>query len=307
MTTSMRNSVPPAVCGTDELTIIPRRQIGRLIGGAVVSVFLVWLGVSLAQAQIEWSVVARYLTFPLLIEGAGIAVLLTIVSMILGILLGVITAVMRLSANRVVFGVAWLYLWIFRGTPVYVQLLMWFNISLIFPYIGIPGLFQAQTIDLLTPFIAATIALGLNQGAYASEIVRAGILSVDEGQIEAAKAIGMTQLQLMRRIILPQAMRVIVPPLGNEVIGMLKTTSLASAIGVTEILSHAQHLYFVNSRIMELLIVCSIWYLVVVTVMTVGQFYIERHFAKGASSKALPLTPFQQIAGFFGAKRGALR
>ncbi|WP_125610071.1 amino acid ABC transporter permease [Specibacter cremeus] len=290
---------------TQELTIVPRRNLGRIIAGVLVTAFLVWVAVSFANAQIDWGTVRHYLTVPVLIRGAGTAVVLTIVAMLLGVVLGIVTAVMRLSTNRVVFGVAWLYLWIFRGTPVYVQLLVWFNISLIFPYFGIPGVFEARTIDFLTPFIAATIALGLNQGAYASEIVRAGILSVDEGQIEAAKAIGMSQMMLMRRIILPQAMRVIVPPLGNELIGMLKTTSLASAIGVTEILSEAQHIYFVNSRIMELLIVCSIWYLAVVTVMTAGQFYVERHFAKGASSKVLPLTPIQQIKQFFGAKRRA--
>lgn len=134
-------------------------------------------------------------------------------------------------------------------------------------------------------------------------MIRSGILSVDEGQTEAASAIGMTRLHLMRRIVLPQAMRVVIPPLGNEVIGMVKTTSLASAIGVTEILSQAQHIYFVNSKIMELLIVCAIWYLAAVSLMSIGQFYLERAFAKGASSRALPPTPLQKLQAFFGTKR----
>lgn len=300
---TMTSGIP--ISSTDGLIIVPRRRIGRIISAGLVTLFLLWLAYSLSQAQLDWPTVVEYLAFPVILQGAVIAVALTILSMIIGIILGVITAVMRLSSNRVVYGVAWLYLWIFRGTPVYVQLLMWFNVALIFPYIGIPGVFGAPTIQLLSPFVAATIALGLNQGAYTSEVVRAGILSVDEGQLEAAKAIGMTNTQLMSRIVLPQAMRMIVPPLGNEVIGMLKTTSLASAIGVTELVAQAQHIYFVNNRVMELLIVCSIWYLAVVSVMSIGQFYVERHFARGATSKAIPLTPIQQVKAFFGTKRKA--
>lgn len=182
-------------------------------------------------------------------------------------------------------------------------MLIWFNIALIFPYLWIPGPGVVRSVDLITPFVAATIALGLNQAAYTSEVVRSGIMSVDEGQSEAATAIGMTRLHMLQRIILPQAMRVIIPPIGNEVIGMLKTTSLASAIGVTEILTEAQHIYYVNNRIMELLIVCAVWYLVVVSVLSVGQYYLERAFAKGATSRTLPPTPIQRVAAFFGTKR----
>jgi polar amino acid transport system permease protein len=182
---------------------------------------------------------------------------------------------------------------------------MWFNLALIFPVIGIPGVFQGRMIDILSPFVAASIGLGLNQGAYTSEVVRGGILSVDEGQTEAAQAVGMTRLQAMRRIVLPQAMRVIIPPVGNEVIGMLKTTSLASAIGVSEILSEAQHIYYVNNRIMELLIVCAVWYLGAVSLLSIGQYYLERTFAKGSSSRQLPLTPLQRLRSIFGTYRKA--
>lgn len=296
------NPVPSdiiTVLPTQDLTVVPRRRVGRLIGALVVLGFLAWLGYSAANAQLDWSVVGEFLTYPILLNGLVIAILLTVVSMILGIVVGVVTAVMRLSSNPVITTVGWLYVWVFRGTPVYVQLLVWFNIALVFPYVGLPGFFEIRTIDFLSPFTAGMIALGLNQGAYASEIVRAGILSVDEGQIEAAKAIGMRRLQLMRRIVLPQAMRVIIPPMGNELIGMVKMTSLASAIGVTELLSEAQHIYFVNSRIMELLIVVSIWYLAVVTVLTIGQYYLERYFAKGASSKELPMTPLGRLRFVF--------
>lgn len=307
MTKGSETLIPPVLSRdeTQDLVVVPRRRIGRLIGATLVLAFLAWLAVSFAQAQLNWSVVADYLYYPVILRGLVTAVLLTIVSMIIGITVGVITAVMRLSTNPVVTSVAWMYVWIFRGTPVYVQLLVWFNISLVFPYVGVPGLFQFRTIDFLTPFIAGMIALGLNQGAYASEVVRAGILSVDEGQIEAAKAIGMRRLQLMRRIVLPQAMRVIIPPMGNELIGMVKMTSLASAIGVTELLSEAQHIYFVNSRIMELLIVVSIWYLAAVSVLSIGQYYVERYFAKGASSKPLPMTPLQRLRFVFLNRREA--
>ena len=300
---SIQTTAPSASPPAEELVVVPRRHVGRWIGAVVVLAFLVWLAISFANAQIEWSVVAEYFTYPAILRGIVVAIVLTVVAMILGIVMGVITAVMRLSKNPVTSGVAWLYIWIFRGTPVYLQLLMWFNVALIFPLVFIPGAGAVRTIDIVTPLVAATIGLGLNQGSYTSEVIRSGILSVDEGQTEAAVAIGMTRLQLMRRIVLPQAMRVVIPPLGNEVIGMLKTTSLASAIGVTEILAQAQHIYFVNNRIMELLIVCAIWYLAAVSLLSIGQYYLERAFAKGSSSRALPPTPLQKLSGFFGTKR----
>lgn len=290
---------------TLDLKIVPRRHVARWISAGLVVVFLIWLGVSFSRAQLDWPTVSEYLTVPVLIQGIGVAIVLTVVAMVIGLVLGVVTAVMRLSKNPVTSGVAWLYIWVFRGTPVYLQLLMWFNLALIFPIVGIPGVFQGRMIDILSPFVAASIGLGLNQGAYTSEVVRGGILSVDEGQTEAAQAVGMTRLQAMRRIVLPQAMRVIIPPVGNEVIGMLKTTSLASAIGVSEILSEAQHIYYVNNRIMELLIVCAIWYLGAVSILSIGQYYLERSFAKGSSSRQLPLTPIQRISRIFGTYRKA--
>lgn len=290
-----------------ELRIVPRRRPGRWISAGAVVVFLGWLILSFAQAQINWPTVREYMSAEAVMRGIIVALLLTGVAMTIGLVLGVLTAVMRLSRNPVVYGVAWLYVWLFRGTPVYLQLLMWFNLALVFPVIGIPGIYEGRMIDVLSPFIAASIGLGLNQGAYTSEVVRSGILSVDEGQTEAAQAVGMTKLQTMRRIVLPQAMRVIIPPVGNEVIGMLKTTSLASAIGVSEVLLAAQHVYFVNNRIMELLIVCAVWYLGAVSILNVGQFYLERHFARGSSSRQLPLTPLQTLRRLFGFNRKDLR
>ncbi|MEV6230887.1 amino acid ABC transporter permease [Saccharopolyspora shandongensis] len=290
----LHQAEPAAMAGADWETV-PRKHVGRWVAAVVVVLVVAWFAQSFANAQIEWSVVREYLAAPVLLKGLVLTLVLTVVAMVLGIVLGVVVAVMRLSKNPITSGVAWVYVWIFRGTPVYLQLLMWFNLALIFPVISIPGIYTGRTVELVTPFVAAALGLGINQGAYTSEVVRAGILSVDEGQLEAARAIGMTRLKALRRIVLPQAMRVIIPPVGNETISMLKTTSLASAVGVTEIVLEAQHIYFVNNRIMELLIVCAIWYLAAVSVLSALQFYLERHYARGATSRALPPTPLQKL------------
>lgn len=283
--------------------IIPVRHWARWVAAIATVAVLVWIVAAFAGAQIDWPTVGEYFTFPAIVSGMGITVVLTVISMLIGIALGVLVAVMRLSTNPVVSGIAWIYVWFFRGTPVYLQLLLWFNIALVFPSIGIPGLFEGRTVDIVSPFVAAILGLGLNQGAYTSEVVRAGILSVDEGQGEAAKALGLPGTATMRTVVLPQAMRVILPPIGNETIGMLKTTSLASAIGASEVLNEAQHVYLVNNMIMELLIVSGIWYLLAVSVLSVIQYYVERRFAKGGSSKALPLTPWQKVVWFFTSRR----
>jgi polar amino acid transport system permease protein len=171
--------------------------------------------------------------------------------------------------------------WFFRGTPLLLQLLLWFNLALIFPRLGIPGVAEWRTVDVITPFVATWLGLGMNQGAYTSEVVRSGILSVDRGQTEAAQAVGMTRLQAMFRIVLPQALRVIVPPVGNEVISMVKLTSVASVIQFSEILRNAQTIYYANARVIELLIVAAAWYLATVTVLSLGQALLERRLARG--------------------------
>jgi polar amino acid transport system permease protein len=190
--------------------------------------------------------------------------------------------------------VAWLYIWFFRGTPVYVQLLMWFNLSLIFPVINLMPLYKNNTVAVITPFVAALLGLGLNEGAYMAEIVRAGIQSVDEGQTEAAHALGLTGGQTMRRIVLPQAMRVIIPPTGNEFINMLKTSSLVSVVQYTELLRATSNIGSDTTAVMEMLFVASVWYLVLTSVFSVGQFYVERHYARG-SQRSLPATPWQKV------------
>jgi polar amino acid transport system permease protein len=220
--------------------------------------------------------------------------------MAIGIALGVVLAVMRLSPNPLVSAASWFYIWIFRGTPVLVQILFWFNVAAIYPSFAIglpfggPQVAHINATTAITPFVAGVLALGLNEAAYYSEIVRAGIISVEEGQTEAAQSLGMTRLLTMRRIVLPQAMRVIIPPTGNETISMLKTSSLVSVIAVTELLYSVQQIYAVNYRTIPLLIVASIWYLIVTTVLSIGQFYLERYFGRGAT-RTLPETPLQRL------------
>jgi polar amino acid transport system permease protein len=197
---------------------------------------------------------------------------------------------------------SWLYIWFFRGTPVLVQLLFWYNVSAIYPRIslGIPfagvEFVHGGANSVITPFVAGVLGLGLNEGAYMAEIVRAGIISIGEGQTDAAQSLGMSRLQIMRRIVLPQAMRVIIPPTGNETISMLKTTSLVYVIALTppDLLLAASNIYAVNFKPIQLLIVASIWYLAMTSVLYVGQYYLERYYARGAT-RELALTPWQRV------------
>ncbi|WP_320169407.1 amino acid ABC transporter permease [Maridesulfovibrio sp.] len=263
---------------TDE--IIPLRHYGRWFSGAVLIIIFGVIVHAFMVGQIDWPVVGKFFFSPSLISGLGNTILITVCSMFVGIILGVVFAVMRLSENPVMRWFAGLYVWLFRGTPVYLQLLIWFNLALIFPVINL-GFAEYRMVDVMTPFMAALFGLGLNEGAYLTEIVRSGILSVDKGQLDAATTLGMTRLLAMRRIVLPQAMRVIIPPVGNEFIGLLKTSSMASAIAFTELLHRAQLIYFVNAKVMELLIVATGWYLIVVTILSVLQMGIERYFNRG--------------------------
>jgi polar amino acid transport system permease protein len=207
--------------------------------------------------------------------------------MVIGIALGVVLAVMRLSPNPVVSGSSWFYIWFFRGTPLLVQILFWSFISALYPKITIgipfggPALIHANANSLIPASFAVLLALSLNEAAYMAEIVRAGIISVAEGQTDAAMSLGMSRLQTMRMIVLPQAIRVIVPPTGNEVISMLKNTSLASVVAYTELLYSVQLIYDVNFAEIPLLMVAVIWYLVMTSVLYVGQYFIERRYGRG--------------------------
>jgi polar amino acid transport system permease protein len=264
---------------------VPVRHPGRWIAALVVAVIAFLLARSvITNPRFEWDVVGDYLFDARVLRGIVTTLELTVVAMLIGIFGGVLLAVMRLSPNPMVSGSSFFYIWIFRGTPVLVQLLFWNFIAAVYPQItfGLPFV-HLDANDLIKPFTAAILGLGLNEAAYMSEIVRAGILSVDEGQSEAAQALGMTRTQTMRRIVLPQAMRVIVPPTGNEIISMLKTTSLASAIAVTELLYAVQLIYAQNYKTIPLLIVASFWYLLGTTILSIGQYFLERRFGRGRS------------------------
>ncbi|MEU6988021.1 amino acid ABC transporter permease [Streptomyces sp. NPDC046324] len=283
----------PAGGRPEPIRAIPVRHYGRWVAGVAVVLLVVLLGHAFSQGNVRWATVPEKLFDSAVLSGLGNTVLISVAAMALGLALGVLFAVMRLSRNPVTSSVAWLYIWIFRGTPVYVQLLIWFNLALIFPVFDI-GFYKDEMTDVMTPFLAALLGLGLNEGAYMAEIVRAGIQSVDEGQTEASQALGMSQAKTMRRVVLPQSMRVIIPPTGNEFINMLKTSSLVVAVQYPDLLRAAQDIASTSFAVMEMLFVASIWYLVLTSVFSVGQYYLERHYSRG-SSRSLPLTPWQKI------------
>ncbi|MCB2130552.1 MAG: amino acid ABC transporter permease [Rhodobacteraceae bacterium] len=263
------------------LEVVPPKKIGTNLLAAVCILLVLLIARSFWHGQIEWSVVKENLFARPVLIGLISTISMTFAAMGLGIFLGVGAAIMRMSENRVIRYIAIGYIWLFRGVPALLQLLLWFNLALIFPTIGFGDTFSVRTVDVMTPFVAALLGLGIQQGAYTAEVVRAGILSIDKGQAEAAAAIGMTRFRTLQRIVLPQAMRVIVPPIGNETIGMIKLTSLASVVQYSEILRKVQEVYYVNSRVIELLIVATFWYMVLVTIFSIAQFYIERHFSQG--------------------------
>jgi polar amino acid transport system permease protein len=286
----------------EDIRAVPVRRPGRWVGAAIVLLVAVALVRSVAtNPRFEWDVVGEYLFDERVLEGLRVTVELTVIAMAIGIVLGVVLAIMRLSPNPLVSSGSWLYIWFFRGTPVLVQLLFWYNIAALYPKIALgipfgPAFVHPNANTLITPFTAAILGLGLNEGAYMAEITRAGIISVPAGQADAARSLGMTRLQTMRRIVLPQAMRVIIPPTGNETISMLKTTSLVSAIAVADLLYAAQNIYSTNFKTIQLLIVASIWYIVCTSVLYVGQYYLERYYGRGAARESSP-TAFQRWRG----------
>ncbi|SEP50484.1 amino acid ABC transporter permease [Amycolatopsis saalfeldensis] len=272
----------------EPLPIVRLKHWGRWVSAVVILALLVLLGFALAQAQIEWNSVPDFVFYRVMALGLLNTVVLAVISQAVAIVLGILIALLRRSANPVAKWFAAAYIWLFRGLPVLLQILIWYNLALIFPTISIPlpfggYLLHEQTNVLISAFTAALLGLALNESAYMAEIVRAGLNSVDSGQTEAAKSIGMTPGATLRRVVLPQAMRVIIPPTGNDFINMLKGTSMASVIGVTELIHAANNISSNNLLVMETLIAAAVWYMVVVTVAGVGQHYLERAF--GASDR----------------------
>lgn len=284
MTTDMApvSSESPALSETTTYEIVRRKHPWRLAAAVVVIAILGLLVYGAANAQgLHWGVTGHYLFTRVVFDGFLRTLELTAAAMAVGLCLGVIFGTMRLSRNPVLSSVAWLYVWAFRGTPILLQLFLWFNLALVFPHIDIFGLITASTVKVMTPFVAALLAFGINEGAYMSEIIRGGLMSVPPGQTEAALSLGASRGWTMRRVVLPQALRVILPTIGNETLGMLKYTSLAAVISFNELFGTVETIYYSNSQVVELLLVAGAWYLFASSVLSIGQYYLERKFGRG--------------------------
>jgi len=281
--------VNPEPHRADELRIVGKRYYGRWLSALLVLLCVVAMAHSMINnPRFEWGVIADNFTEASILQGVLMTLQLTAISVVLGFAFGTVLALMRLSSNPVLVAVSWAYTWFFRGVPMLVQLFLWYNIAALYPTLslslpGVGELWSAQSNALVSPFSAAVIALVMHQSAYAAEIVRAGIQSVGNGQLEAARALGYRPAQIFRFTILPQAMRAILPPAGNEVIGQLKTTAVVSVISLQDVLFSAQIIYQRTYEVIPLLLVATLWYLLMTSVLSVGQFYVERYFSRGVS------------------------
>ena len=266
---------------------------GRRLASGLMVVIAVWFAWIVAtNPNFEWPVVAKWFTAAAILRGLAVSLGLTVVGMAIGVAFGLGLAVARLSSSRLLRSCSGLYIWFFRGTPLLVQLLFWYNLSTLFPTVAIgipfgPALAAWNTNDLISPVTAAIAGLGLNEAAYMAEIIRGGLLSLPRGQSETAQAFGMTHARALRRIILPQAMRAIIPPTGNQLISMIKATSLVSVIAMADLLYSVQAVYNRTFEVIPLLMVAVIWYLLVTSVLNVGQAAIERYYARSEVDAAV--------------------
>ncbi|MEY4424111.1 MAG: hypothetical protein RLZZ258_1214 [Actinomycetota bacterium] len=292
----MNNKVPSTVSGAIDIVsggllpskIVRLRHPGRVFSAIIIGMMAILGAISIVtNPNFEWEIVFKYLFHPAILNGIFTTVWLTVVCMIIAIILGIVLASFRMSANVVLKSVSAAYLWFFRGTPLLVQLIFLYNLGALYPTlgIGIPftdiSFFEAATNDIMTVWLVAIAGLALHESAYMAEIVRSGLLSVSTHQSEAAHALGLDNWQTFRRIILPQALRVIIPPTGNQFIGMLKYSSLVSVIAVGELLYSAQLIYSQTFETIPVLITASLWYLFCTTILTIIQSRIEKYFAKG--------------------------
>lgn len=294
-----------AVADYSGYKLVAAKHPWRWVGTAVVALGLAAVLWSLAtNPRWEWDVVAQWFTAESVIRGLGETLKLTVIAGALGFVLGFILALMRLSASPLLVSVSWTFSWIFRSTPLLVQMLLWYNLGYLYEKVslGIPftsvTFFEVQTTTLISQFAAAILGLTLNQAAYSAEIIRGGILSVDQGQLEAASALGIPAWRRSTRIVLPQAMRSILPTAFNEIIGLVKGTSIVYVLAYSELFYTVQVIYNRTQQVLPLLLVATLWYIVITSVLSVFQYYIERHYAKGAV-RTLPLTPLQKAKKFF--------
>lgn len=276
----------------DTLTIVPLRHPGRVIAiGLVVTISSVVAYSVFTNPGFQWPLVWQYMLHPIILEGLITTLLLTVSIMSLAVVIGTSIALMLLSPSRLLSIPAAVFIWLFRGAPALVQLTLWYNLSLVFKTVqfwlpGVGTVFSVSMNDIMTPVVAAVIALSLHEAGYMAEIVRSGLQAIARGQTEAAISLGMKPNLLLRRIILPQAMRLIIPPTGNETINLLKMTSLVSIIAVGDLLYSAQAIYARTFETMPLLLVVAMWYLITVSVMSIAQYRLERHFACDESRKS---------------------
>ncbi|MBB2921451.1 amino acid ABC transporter permease [Cellulomonas cellasea] len=290
----------PGATSFADLRVVPARHPARWVATAVVAVLVAMVVSSLVTNEHwEWDVVAQYLTWPSVLGGLWGTVRLTAAAAVVGFGLGTVLALMRLSRSPLLQSVAWSYIWVFRSVPLILQLLLWYNLAYLYPTLSFgipfgPAFAEVGTLDVIDKFGAAVLGLGLSQAAYSAEIVRAGILGVDQGQHEAAASLGIPRARQQWRIVLPQAMRTVVPTSINEIIGLVKGTSVVYVLAYGELFYTVGVIYGRNQRVVPLLLVAAIWYLVLTTVLTVAQFYLERYYARGAL-RTLPPTPLQRV------------
>ncbi|MBT2409941.1 amino acid ABC transporter permease [Streptomyces sp. ISL-12] len=291
---------PPVADDPASLKVVPARHYARWAAAAVVAVLVAQFGHGLATNPVwEWHVFGDYVLSETIVQAVWVTLQLTAYATVLGFLLGTVLAFMRLSRSPLLQTVAWTYIWIFRSIPMIVQLVFWFNLSALYESLGVgipfgPVFWSVDSDSLIGTIGAAVIGLSLHQAAYAAEIVRGGVISVDPGQSEAAAALGIPRLRQIRRIVLPQAMRAILPTAGNEIIGLLKGTSVVYVMAIGELFYQVQVVYGRNGRVIPLLLVATAWYVVLTSLLSVLQYYVERRFARGAD-RTPPPTPLQRL------------
>lgn len=296
-----------------QLRVVPARHPGRVVLAVVVGLLVAAVLFSfVTNPRWEWGVVARWFLAESILRGLLETLKLTAVAGVLGFGLGLVLALMRLSESRLISGVSWTFSWIFRSTPLLVQLLLWYNLGYLYERVsvGIPfteiALIDTRTSDLMTPMLAAILGLGLHQAAYAGELIRGGILSVDQGQLEAAGALGIPARDRSLRIVLPQAMRAILPTAFNEIIGLVKGTSIVYVLAHAELFFTVQLIYGRTQQVLPMLLVATVWYVVITSLLSIAQYYIERHYSKGAV-RTLPPTPLQRLRAGLARRRPAPR
>lgn len=276
--------------------IVDPPRYGRFVALVAVAIFLVWIAYQLITNRgFQWDIVGKYMVDHTVLRGVGMTIQLTVLVMLIGVVVGIVVALMRMSSDPFLNFCAHGFVWFFRGTPVLVQLVFWYNLAALFPQLqlgipfGGPKIAEISATVAISSFTAALLGLGLNEAAYMAEIIRAGLLSVDAGQTEASKALGHRPWQTFRVIVLPQAMKAIVPPTGNQLIGTLKFTSIASVVALHELMHSVETIYSRTFETMPLLIVAALWYLIMVSFLSVVQYFIERHYLKGWREAHAPL------------------